>query len=144
MVPNVATNDRYIGGVLIPDGRVIFVPYSATNIGIYDPDGNNGTGSFSQCPVISPSGANKYAGGVLLSDGRVLFIPYDASKIGIYDPTDDSFVTFGSGLGATNKYFGGSLLADGTVVMAPHQSTTIGIVSGFSLADTAMCTHPLL
>ena len=71
---------QYVGGVLAPNGKVIFVPYtSSAPIGIYDPVAN----SFTAGPS---TGAYQYLGGVLAPNGKVIFVPISASApIGIYD-----------------------------------------------------------
>ena len=70
-------NAAYVGGVLLPDGRVVFVPNYATTIGIFDPS----TNAYST--IAGAPGNDAYAGGVLLPDGRVVFVPYNATTIGI-------------------------------------------------------------
>jgi len=70
-------------GVLLPDGRVVFVPYSAASVGVYDP----ATNKFTMGPSAG-SGTNKYMGGVLLPDGRVVFVPDNAVSVGVYDPAE--------------------------------------------------------
>ena len=71
----------YEGGVLLPDGRVVFVPCNANNVGLYNPDDN----TFTEGPDDG-SGGDKYHGGVRLPDGRVVFVPSNANTVGLYDP----------------------------------------------------------
>ena len=68
----------YGGGVLLPDGRVVFVPYNATTIGLFNPVTNAYT------TVAGAPGNYAYLGGVLLPDGRVVFVPHNATTIGLY------------------------------------------------------------
>jgi hypothetical protein len=68
----------YWGGVLLPDGRVLFIPNTGTSICIYTP--NDTTGTFVMVTIASAG----YIGGVLLPDGRVLFIPNIATTMGLY------------------------------------------------------------
>ena len=79
--------DKYEGGVLLPDGRVVFVPHSAASVGVYDP----ATNMFTAGPSAG-SGAYRYLGGVLMPDGRVVFVPHSGSSAGIYKsvPGQDS------------------------------------------------------
>jgi len=65
--------------VLLPDGRVLFVPDSTANIGIFDPSSDT---PFSET-IAGGTGSFKYYGGVLLPDGRVVFAPLAATNIGI-------------------------------------------------------------
>merc|ERR1712167_338701 len=82
--PNVGSGqNKYKGGVLLPDGRVLLVPLNANTIGLYDPQDN----TFIKGPNVG-SGQNKYEGGVLLPDGRVLLVPLNADTVGLYNPQD--------------------------------------------------------
>ena len=72
---------KYVGGVLLLDGRVLLVPFNADTIGLYNPQDN----TFIKGPNVG-SGQNKYVGGVLLPDGRVLLVPLNADTVGLYDP----------------------------------------------------------
>ena len=68
--------------MLVPDGRVVFVPYNSATIGLYDPS----TNTFTSGPGLGPD-QSKFAGGVLLPDGRVVFVPRNSATIGLYDPS---------------------------------------------------------
>ena len=73
--------------MLLPDGRVILLPYTTNNIGLYDPS----TNKFEAGPNVG-SGHRKYAnGGVLLPDGRVVLVPShvpgNAETVGLYNPS---------------------------------------------------------
>jgi len=70
--------NAYFGGVLLPDGRVVFVPTNATTIGLFNPVTNAYT------TVAGAPGNYAYLGGVLLPDGRVVFVPHNATTIGLY------------------------------------------------------------
>jgi len=110
----------YSGGVLLPDGRVVFVPSYAIGVGIFNPS----TNIYST--IGGPSGGGvAYIGGVLLPDGRVLFVPQNAGAIGIFNPATNVYSTTPSS--STNGYSGGLLLPDGRVVFVPAYATTIGI-----------------
>ena len=116
-------NWAFAGGVLLPDGRVVFVPHSSVRIGIYNPVAN----TYTSGPGHG-RGSNGFGGGVLLPDSRVVFVPRRSTNIGIYDPVANTYTdgpTHGRGGSAFN---GGVLLPDGRVVMVPFQSTHIGIL----------------
>jgi hypothetical protein len=106
----------YVGGVLLPDGRVVFVPYGATTIGVFNPSTNLYT------TILADSG---YYGGVLLSDGRVVFVPWNVTRVGIFNPTTNTYTTV-LGMPGTS-YSGGVLLPDGRVVFVPYATSTIVI-----------------
>jgi alpha-tubulin suppressor-like RCC1 family protein len=121
------STNYYSDSILLPDGRVVFVPYNAPNVGIF----NSRTNIFSLGPVILPAGINKYVGGVLLPDGRVIFIPYNAENIGIYNPVSNTFSVLAGNLTGNAKYYGGVLLPNGYVLFVPNNSTSIGIYNPF-------------
>ena len=116
----------YKGGVLLPDGRVVFVPYVATNVGIFNP----ATNQFSTVTgTTNPGGNSAYQGGVLLPDGRVVFVPTNATNVGIFNPVTNQFstVTGTTNPGGSLAYKGGVLLPDGRVVFVPYNATNVGI-----------------
>ena len=76
-----SNGDKYYGGVLLPDGRVVLVPANAATIGLYDPATNTMTAG----PNVDTS-LDIYYGGVLLPDGRVVLVPEIAATIGLYEP----------------------------------------------------------
>jgi len=110
----------YIGGVLVPDGRVIFVPSSSTVIGVFNP----ATNIYSTISGVTVSGA--YWGGVLLPDGRVVFVPTSATNIGLFNPATNTYSTI-LGLPGSDAYVSGTLLSDGRVVFVPSNASTIGL-----------------
>ena len=72
---------KFYGGVLLPDGRVVFVPRSSAKVGLFDPS----TNTFTNGANVG-SGIQKFYGGVLLPDGRVVFVPYSSTTVGLFDP----------------------------------------------------------
>jgi hypothetical protein len=114
----------YMGGVLLPDGRVVFVPCHAAAVGLYDP----GTNAFVVGPAVVPAGDYKYIGGVLLPDGCVVFVPANAAAVGLYDPGTNVFAVGPAVVPAgDNKYVGGVLLPDGRVVFVPEHAAAVGL-----------------
>ena len=71
--------DAFVGGVLLPDGRVYCVPYSSATARIYDPVRDT---------LVTPSGTypgtDAFSGGVLLPDGRVFCVPRNSTSARIY------------------------------------------------------------
>ena len=110
----------YVGGVLLPDGRVVFIPHNSTTIGIFNP----ATNAYST--IAGAPGSAAYNGGVLLPDGRVVFVTFLGNTIGIFNPATNAFSTIAAPPG-DGAYVGGVLLPDGRVVFVPFNSTTIGI-----------------
>ena len=114
----------YTGSVLLPDGRVLFVPASATNIGFYRPS----TGEFSTLSGLGlNSTAAKYSGGVLLPNGNVFFTPSASANIGIFNPVSSVLSNIGPISSATQKFGGAVLAGNGTVIMIPYLTSNIGI-----------------
>ena len=115
------TGTAYIGGVLLPDGRVVFVPFNANTVGLFDPV----TNTFSTITTSLVLNSAAYIGGVLLPDGRAMFVPYNATTIGIFNPATNTYSTI-SGAPGGSAHIGGVLVPDGRVLFVPT-STTIGI-----------------
>eukprot|EP01047_Picozoa_sp_COSAG01_P096543 COSAG01_NODE_27022_length_696_cov_1.869347_1_plen_208_part_10 len=57
------------GDVLLPDGRVVLVPYNAKHVGLYDPSADAWTEGKDDLSAVGSDG--KYVGGVLLPDGHM-------------------------------------------------------------------------
>ena len=115
----------YHGSVLLPDGRVLFVPRNASNVGIFNP----ATGLFSS---VTPTGlaatADKFAGGVLLPNGNVVFVPYQSANIGMYNPlalTYSNILTVAAP--SATLFKGGVLAPNGNVIFAPQSSGNVGV-----------------
>ena len=68
-------SNAFVGGVLLPDGRVFCVPFSSTSARIYDPN----TDTLST-PTGTYPGSSAFFGGVLLPDGRVFCVPYSSTS----------------------------------------------------------------
>jgi len=129
----------YAGSVLVPDGRVIFVPHVATGIGIYTPE----TGLYSNVtPSGFPGGDFKFQGGVLTPNGNVVFIPCTAAAMGVFNPVNLEF-TFAPSVptGGGDFYRGGVLAPNGNVVMIPSGSTSIGQFNPTTGVYSAMLAH---
>jgi streptogramin lyase len=127
------------GGVLVPDGRVVFVPQNATAIGIF----NSATNTYSTVAYTRPT-TDAYLGGVLIPDGRVVFVPQNAQMIGIFNPATNVYSTIVAATGA-NAYSGGVLLPDGRIVFTPSSATTIGIFNpATNTYSTIAYTRPAL
>ena len=105
---------NFQGGVLLPDGRVLFCPYGQTNIGIFNPF----TSLFTS---IAPLGANipvnSFNSPVLLPTGNVIFVPQSSSaNIVAYNPlTSIASNVYKPGA----SFYGAVLDPTGNVVMMP-------------------------
>ena len=118
---NVATgpvgSTAYVGSVSLPDGRILFVPYSATTVGLFNPF----TNQFSAVTPTNFSGivAPRFYGGVAVPSGNVVFIPYTSSNIGSYNPTTGVYANVFKHNIATPVFEGGVLDGQSNVTMVP-------------------------
>jgi len=130
--------DAFIGGVLLPDGRVFCVPHASTSALIYDPATDTLT-----IPTGTYPGSSAFNGGVLLPDGRVFCVPHDSTSARIYDPVTDTLITPTGTYPGSNAFNGGVLLPDGRVFCVPHSSTTsrlYGTALSPPLSTNAVCS----
>ena len=75
----VTTGAKYAGAAPAGDGRVVFAPFNANGVGVFDPTDD----SFSLVD-ISVTGASKFAGAAPAGDGRVVFAPHHANGLGVF------------------------------------------------------------
>jgi hypothetical protein len=116
----------YVGSVLLPDGRVLFVPYNASNIGFFNPM----TSTFSSVVASGlTASSNKFRGGVLLPNGNVVFVPASSSNAGMFNPLNYTY----SNVPATSGFGGGVLAPNGNVVFIPNTCANIGQLNPTSL-----------
>jgi hypothetical protein len=112
---------NFNGGVLTPNGKVIFIPGSGASgavIGIYDPV----TNTYTDGPVLA---TYTYHGGVLAPNGKVIFIPrYSNAPICIYDPVANTY-TNGPSVGSGVYFNGGVLAPNGNVIFVPTNNKKI-------------------
>lgn len=117
-------NAGYTDGALLPDGRVVCVPFTATRIGIYTPDYvSSGVGTFNRTDTPTAEG---YSGCTLLPDGRVIFVPKTATRIGIYTPDSGVGTFINTDTPLATNYDRCILLSDGRVLF-------ISAISGIKL-----------
>ena len=109
-----AGTNKWVGGVLLPNGNVVCIPSTNAYVGIYDPNKN-----------IMSLGQNTtgFNGGVLLPNGNVMCVPSSNTFLVEIDPTKQSptatlNISHGSA-GADPYCFGGCLLPNGNVILAP-------------------------
>ena len=115
----------FIGGVLLPDGRVYCVPFYATTARIYDPVAGEVT-----TPSGTYPGGAAFVAGVLLPDGRVFCVPHLSATARIYDPVADEVTTPSGTYPGGGSFIGGVLLPDGRVYCVPLNSATSRLYGG--------------
>ncbi|MHB8876450.1 MAG: hypothetical protein ACYC8T_22375 [Myxococcaceae bacterium] len=79
-VPAVASGctQRWLGGVLLPDGRVMAVPRCAARFLVIDPQRRTAELVGQDVPLLN---GQRFGGGVLGCDGRLYALPYDLNYL---------------------------------------------------------------
>jgi hypothetical protein len=134
-----ATN-KFRGGVLVPNGNVVFIPWNNSNVGLYNPVAN--VYSNIQVGAAAAGSGFRFQGGVLSPTGNVVMVPRDSANIGIFNPTTLAMTNVGPIAGQGLSLFGsGVLLPNGNVVMSPMgASGNIGMYNT-ALFSTAAFTN---
>jgi peptidoglycan hydrolase-like protein with peptidoglycan-binding domain len=116
-------SDKWVGGVLGPDGKIYGIPYNSTDILIIDPVAGTATRSALGATLTD---SDKWVGGVLGPDGKIYGIPLNSTDILIIDPVAGTATR--SALGATLtdsvKWYGGVLGPDGKIYGIPYFNAT--------------------
>jgi hypothetical protein len=76
------THGKFSGAATLDDGRVVFAPYSAIGVGIFDATDNRFT--WVNISATSLDGIiERFSGAAVAPDGRVVFAPLSANGVGI-------------------------------------------------------------
>jgi hypothetical protein len=68
------------GSALLPSGNIVFCPYDASNVGMFD----SGALQYSNCAAVGASGISlKFVGCTLIPDGRIVFTPCNSANVGV-------------------------------------------------------------
>ena len=121
----------YRGSAYLGDGRVVFAPWSASNIGVYSP----ALSTFSAiAPVGFPSGSGKFSGAVVVPSGNVVFVPSGNFNVGVWNPQSQLWSSVPTG---ASGFEGGVLAPTGSVVCVPGPSSTnVGVFNPVTLSFT--------
>lgn len=106
-------------GVLLPNGKVLLIPYNGPVFGLYDSNNN----TYINGPSHGLSGTSFYSTGVLVSEDRVLLIPRSSTiPFGWYNISTNTYnTTF-----TTNLYYmGGILLSNNKVLLYGNAIITL-------------------
>jgi hypothetical protein len=115
---------QFRGGVLVPSGNVVFIPYNSSNVGLFNPL----TYDYSNIALGAQPPSECFQGGVLDPTGKVVMVPRNSANIGIFNPATLTLTNVGPIAGQSQGLFGsGVLLPNGNVVMAPLTSGNIGM-----------------
>jgi hypothetical protein len=112
----------WYGSVLLPDGRVCFVPDTARSIGFLNIQTNTFSNIVPGGDGISSLGGG-WRGGILMPDSNVVFLPYSNAFLCMYDPTTNILRKRQSPL--PGRFLGGCLLPNGNVLCVPNQLGSI-------------------
>lgn len=117
---NITGGGSFFGGVSIPNGRIIMVPYNSSNVGSFDPTCDRYSDMGLPCGF-----SQAFRGGVLAPSGKVVFIPYNYANVTVYVNEGGGSV---SNVYTHNVPFpsfsGGVLDSFGNVVMIPAQTSS--------------------
>ena len=80
---------KFGGAATASNGKIIFAPYNADGVGVFDPSDN----SFALVDIASTISTDwKFHGAAAAGNGKVIFAPSNADGVGVFDPSDNSFV----------------------------------------------------
>lgn len=128
------SGDRFAGAVEAPNGTIIFIPYSAGEVGIYDPVADTYTSG------ATVAGSARFQGGCLANGTTVVMAPLLNPNIGLYDYATDTY-TSGPNLGASPGYDGCCQARNGEIVFAPKTAAQ-PLVYNLNSGDTRAITGP--
>ena len=129
---------KFNGAALTGDGRVVFAPYNADGVGVFDP--TNDIFTLLDISAKISMGA-KFVGAALAGDGRVVFAPENADGVGVFDPRDDSFtlLDISAKISSDIKFLFAAPAGDCRVVFGPFNADGVGVFdptdNSFSLVN---------
>lgn len=124
-----------------PIGEIVFAPFYADHVGVYDP----ATGDYTTGPAHGEE-SSAFAGASVAPTGEVVLAPLDSDRVGVYDPRSGSYES-GPAHGSGNGAFGEAGLAPcGKVVLAPHNAGNVGVFDCYARTKNARTAamHPLV
>jgi hypothetical protein len=127
----------YRGSAYLADGRVVFAPWEASNIGVYSP----ALSTFSAIvPEGFPSGSSKFSGAVAVPSGNVVFVPSGEANVGMWNPQSRLWSNVETG---ASGFEGGVLAPTGRVVCVPGPlSANLGVFDPVTLGFTNVAAIP--
>ena len=86
----ISSDWKFNGAATADDGRVVFAPYNAGGVGVFDPTND----SFTLVDISTVvSGPYKFNGAATVGDGRVVFAPYLADGVGLLNPRPNNYTS---------------------------------------------------
>lgn len=131
---------QFSGACVVPSGKVIFVPFTAQYVGIFDPQTNIMTNSTQDLTITQ----YKWQSGVYSNiSNEVVFVPNDSDDVISYNWENDTITTIDTLQTGSAKYTTCCEIYDGRIIFAPFNQNDVGIftpnVAGggvFSTGDT--------
>lgn len=139
------TAGKFAGAAMAANGEVVFAPYNADYVGVYNPM----TESFRSVSIASQINTAEKFYGAAASGDVVVFAPEQSHQVGIFDPRTDTFrmidisTVLENVVGGTvfgyHSFRGAAALSDGRVVFPPWNSCNAGVFNpndeSFRLVD---------
>ena len=121
--PAAAGSARFRGGCLTDNGKVIFAPSLARNVGIYDIKTNMfSLGAGVSAGTASGSG---FAGCCKMKNGLVFMAPRNRNTVGIYNPYTNAYADGPAHGQGADAWSGCVPLPDGKVLMIPYNADVL-------------------
>ena len=135
----ISMDHKFAGGVAVGD-VVVFVPFRASCIGVFNPTSN--TFSCHSISVATQYPYNRFYYATA-SNGLAIFAPWYANCVGVFNPSTNSFscVDISGTISGISKFSGAATTASGLVVFAPHAAGCVGtfnpVTNVFNCIDVA-------
>ncbi len=132
-----------IGACLAPNGKIYFIPHSASTVGYLINPNNNQLGTYNLLAYTSSAAAIANTG-VLAPNGFIYLVPATVGYAAYINPQNDTLRTFGLNYGTTtsNKWYGGVLAPNGKIYCAPHNASTMLIIDPSNDTTTTLANYP--
>ena len=132
--------NKWVGGVVAPNGKIYCIPSNAANVLIIDPVNNTDTSSNFGLDL---SGNGKWWGGCLGSNGRIFAIPQNETRVLVINPSTNTatLTNFGLDLSnnwGSNKWTGGVVGLNGKIYCIPTNATKVLVINPSN--ETAVLT----
>eukprot|EP00933_Yihiella_yeosuensis_P071654 TRINITY_DN7988_c0_g1_i5.p1 TRINITY_DN7988_c0_g1~~TRINITY_DN7988_c0_g1_i5.p1 ORF type:complete len:405 (+),score=97.06 TRINITY_DN7988_c0_g1_i5:138-1352(+) len=114
---------KWRDAVLVPDGRIFCVPWTAEAVLVIDPKTSSAT-----CFGKLPEGESKWAGAVLADDGHIYCAPYDARSLLCISVVEQKLVCLGDFGPARRKWRGAILAGEQRVFMVPSNALEVLVI----------------
>jgi len=83
----ISTDRKFHGAATVSNGKVIFAPYNADGVGVFDPSAPPEEAFVRWWTSHRPSlVTGKFRGAATAGNGKVIFAPFNADGVGVFDP----------------------------------------------------------